>query len=90
MSAVFRHKERPAVEVSDSWDLRTQIDEVGRWLAEESNAQQVRGTILDIGLNSRLDGRVVVQGEVIPLAFMRQLVSLDIELWLSIYPDFAP
>ena len=67
-----------------------QIQEVGRWLAEEANAREVRGTILDIGFTSRLDGRVVVQGEVIPLAFMRQLVPLDIELWLSIYPGGAP
>jgi len=89
MSSVFRRNNQNPVEVSDSWELAVQIESVDSWLANESNAKVVFGSILDIGFNSRLDGEsVAVQGETIPIELMRKLVDLEITLWLSIYPAF--
>ena len=89
MSAVFRRDGRDAIEVSTSWKLDEQIRDTNGWLQSAANAESVRGCVLDIGFNSRLDGVFVsVQGEIIPWEFMRQLVAFDIELWLSIYPPF--
>ena len=85
MSAVFRKKGQQAIEVSQSWELETAIADVSRWLRESSKAMSVRGWVLDIGFNSRLDS-VAVQGETVSVAFMRQLVDHDIDLWLSLYP----
>ena len=89
MSAVFRRDGQDAIEVSASWTLAEQIRDVSCWLQQTTNAESVRGCVLDIGFNSRLDGAgVAVQGETIPVGLMRQLVALDIDLWLSIYPPF--
>jgi hypothetical protein len=89
MSSVFRIDGGKPTEVSASWDLAEQIAEVARWLERFGNAELVRGSVLDVGFNSRLGERVAVQGETIPVAFMQRLVALDVELWLSIYPPFA-
>jgi hypothetical protein len=89
MSAVFRGDGRDAIEVSASWVLAEQVRDATHWLAQGGNAESVRGRVLDIGFNSRLDGTLAVQGETIPLEFMKQLVALEIELWLSIYPAFS-
>jgi hypothetical protein len=89
MSAVFRRDGQDAIEASASWTLVEQIRDVSCWLQHAANAELVHGYVLDIGFNSRLDGvAVAVQGETIPVAFMRQLAALDIDLWLSIYPPF--
>jgi hypothetical protein len=69
--------------------LAEQIRDTTLWLNEMSNAESVRGCVLDIGFNSRLGDDVAVQGETIPLEFMRRLVVLEIELWLSVYPPFT-
>jgi hypothetical protein len=85
MSAVIRREGHEAIEVSASWDLRVAIRETQEWLARNLKVD-LRGAVLDIGFDSRLGSKVAVQGEVIPLEFMQLLVSLEIELWLSIYP----
>jgi hypothetical protein len=90
MSAVFRRDDRDPIEVSGSWTIDQQIEQIQSWLSDSENAALVRGSILDIGFNSRLDGgRVAVQGETIPLEFMRKLVDSQITLWLSLYPQFS-
>ena len=87
MSSVFRRESEPSIEVTESWSLDEQISDVSEWLDQSNNAALVRGSVLDIGFNYRIDGRAVaVQGETVPLEFMRRLVGLDITLWLSIYP----
>lgn len=88
MSSVFRRKGSESIESSTSWDLAEQLRDVTVWLAEPGNAELVRGSVLDVGFNSRLGDVIMVQGESIPASFMRQLVALDIDLWLSIYPPF--
>jgi len=86
MSAVFRFEGRKeTIEVSDSWLLAEEIPEIAAWLNDQSNAAKVRGSILDIGLASRLD-RCAAQFESIPVEFMKLLVDLNIRLDLSIYP----
>ncbi|MCA9070255.1 MAG: hypothetical protein KDA84_15080 [Planctomycetaceae bacterium] len=89
MSSVFRIENHEPIEASGHWRLDQQIEEVSDWLQEEHNAERVRGSILDIGFNSRLHGSIAMQGEVLPTEFLRQLVSLDITLWLSIYRRFT-
>jgi len=89
MSAVFRLKDAEPIEVSESWDLERQIADAAQWLDEPKNGDRVRGSTLDIGFNCRLSDRVAVQGETVPVEFMRRLVSLEITLWLSIYPPFS-
>jgi hypothetical protein len=88
MSSVFRREGNEPVEVSTSWELESQIQEICQWLEDARNADLVRGSVLDIGFNSRLGNEVAVQGETIPLVFMQQLVALNVQLWLSIYPTF--
>jgi hypothetical protein len=88
MSAVFRRDGQDAIEVSASWTLLEQIRDASCWLQHPTNADSVHGYVLDIGFNSCLGVVVAVQGETIPVGFMRQLVALDIDLWLSIYPPF--
>jgi hypothetical protein len=88
MSAVFRLEGRDPIEVSEEWNLEEQIRETSAWLENSANAADVRGSVLDIGFTSRLHPRLAVQGEVIPLSFMRRLVELEIVLWLSIYNRF--
>lgn len=86
MSAVFRLTGRKeTIEVADSWSLAEDIPVIMAWLRDESNAARVRGSILDIGIASRLD-RFATQFESIPLEFMVLLVDLKIRLDLSIYP----
>ncbi len=90
MSAVFRRDDKEPIEVSSSWSLREQIADTDLWLAHIANVESVRGATLDIGFNARLnDTNVVVQGETVPLDFMRKLVEAQITLWLSIYPPFS-
>ena len=90
MSAVFRRANEVPIEASNSWSLDEQIAEVDTWLSESANAELVRGSILDIGFNSRLNGdSIYVQGETIPLAFMGKLVDSQITLWLSLYPPLT-
>jgi len=89
MTAVFRRGESlETLQVSDSWSLSEQIADVSQWLREPNNAEQVHGATLDFGFNCRIGNRIAVQGETVPLEFMRQLVDLNITLWLSIYPPF--
>jgi len=88
MSSVFRRKGNDPIEVSTTWNLVEQVREVSQWLELDCNAKLIRGSVLDIGFNSRLGEKVAVQGETIPLSFMGRLVALDVELWLSIYPPF--
>jgi hypothetical protein len=87
MSAVFRRVGESPIEIAESWDFASQIADLTFWLSQPENAEKVKGAILDIGFNSRLES-VAVQGESIPLEFMRQLVGLNVELWLSLYPPF--
>jgi hypothetical protein len=89
MSAVFRLKHAEPIEVSESWELDRQIADAAQWLDDPTNAERVRKSILDFGFNSRLGGGIAVQGETVPVEFMRRLVLLDITLWLSIYPSFS-
>lgn len=89
MSSVFRIQDNEPIEVSEHWRLDQQIEDISAWLQVDQNAEAVRGSILDIGFDSRLREKVVMQGEVLPTAFMGQLVSLDITLWLSIYRRFS-
>jgi hypothetical protein len=89
--AVFRRENQEPVVVpdSDTWRIDDQIAHVEAWLTDAANAESVRGSILDIGFDSRLNNSdCVVQGETIPLQFMRKLVELEITLWLSLYPPF--
>lgn len=89
MSSVFRIQDEESLEVSDSWELAKQIEAVDAWLFEDANSRTVRGAVLDIGFNSRLGSPdVAMQGETVPLEFMRRLVDNNITLWLSIYPPF--
>jgi hypothetical protein len=88
MSSVFRREGSDPLEVSSSWSLSEQIRDIECWLERYENAELVRGSVLDIGFNSRLSQQVAVHGETIPLVFMQRLVALDVELWLSIYPPF--
>jgi len=91
MSSVFRLENAEPIQASADWTLSRQIDEVTDWLDNVENARRVRGSVLDIGFDWRLDGsKVMVQGETVPLGFMQKLVSLDITLWLSIYPGPKP
>jgi hypothetical protein len=80
VSAVFRREGQDAIEISTSWGLAEQIRDVSRWLERRANADLVRGSILDVGYNSRLGRGVAVQGETIPVEFMRQLAALDVTL----------
>jgi len=90
MSAVLRCIDQDPIEVSGAWLLAEQIAEVDEWLADSGNLDSVRGAILDIGFNSRLnDTNVAVQGETIPLAFMHKLVQGEVTRWLSLYPPFS-
>jgi hypothetical protein len=89
MSSVFRREGAEPIEASRSWDLAEQIRDVAEWLDRSGNPEKVRGSTLDIGFNCRLSAQVMVQGESIPVSFMRRLVALNIVLWLSIYPPFA-
>jgi hypothetical protein len=96
MTAVFRRESGEPIQASDSWILREQIADVSAWLLDPANADSVRNSILDFGLNCRIgepmvgrDSRmttIAMQGEVVSREFLRQLVDLNIELWLSIYP----
>lgn len=85
MSSVFRCKDKEPIKVSSDWDLATQIRDVSLWLENDFNTELIRGSVLDIGFNSRLRTDVAVQGETIPLSFMQRLVAVEVELWLSIY-----
>lgn len=90
MSAVFRIKGAESIEVSLGWELRPQIQDVCSWLSIPENAEIVRDSVLDIGFNCRLNATMVaVQGETIPTDFMGILASLNVTLWLSIYPPFV-
>lgn len=90
MSAVFRRANQAPSEASNSSSFAEQIAEVDRWVSESANAKPVRGSTLDVGLNSRLNGdSVAVQGETLPLAFMQKLVDSQITRWLSLYPPFS-
>lgn len=96
MTAVFRLDIGEPIQVSESWILREQIADVSAWLRDPANAESVRNSCLDFGLNCRIGedlalegGRmstIAMQGEVMSCEFMRQLVDLNIDLWLSIYP----
>ena len=88
MSSVFRRTKKGPLEVSKAWVLDVQIDEISRWLGQTQNGELIRDTILDIGFNSRLCGKVAVQGETIPLPFMQRLVEHNVTLYLTIYPWF--
>jgi len=88
MSAVFRQPDGERIEVSVSWVLAEQVADAAHWLGDPGNEDLVRGSVLDIGFNSRLGERVAVQGETIPREFLKTLAALDVELWLSIYPPF--
>lgn len=60
------------------------------WLADSTNSESIRGAILNIGFNCRLnDSSVAVQGETVSLEFMQKLVQCEITLWLSQYPEFS-
>ena len=89
MSSVFRREGSEPIEASCSWNLAEQLIEVAQWLDRVENGELVRGSVLDIGFNSRLGQQVAVQGETIPVSFMQRLVALNVALWLSIYPPFA-
>jgi hypothetical protein len=74
------------IEVSTAWGLSPQIEDISTWLSVPENADRIRGSILDIGFDCRLNGRTVaVQGETVPTGFMERLASLHVTLWLSIY-----
>ena len=83
---MIRREEQDAIEVSEGWNLEAEIIDVRASLENPADAAGVKGTVLDIGFDSRLGAGIAVQGETIPLEFMRQLVELDITLWLSIFP----
>lgn len=96
MCTVFRLPNGERITGDDSWQLAESIQATQAWLSVPENAARVRGATLDIGFNSRvntfdsqLGDTVAVQGETIPVDFMRRLVELEITLWLSLYPPFC-
>ncbi|MCE9545693.1 MAG: hypothetical protein K8T25_09275 [Planctomycetia bacterium] len=89
MSSVFRRNDGEPIEASSSWELAEQVADVLKWLSRPENAELVPHSVLDIGFNSRLGNHVAVQGEVIPISLMEKLTSLNVELWLSIYPPLS-
>lgn len=89
MSAVFRLNDGASLAVSDHWDFRAHVGDIVKWLSFSENRNQVVGSVLDIGFNSRLSEKIVVQGEELSVEFMRDLADLNVTLWLSIYSPFS-
>jgi hypothetical protein len=86
LSAVVHCECGDSIEVSASWKLRDQIQDIEQWLTHPENAAKARGGTLDIGFDYRVGDGNTVQGEIVPLSFMQRLVAEEIGLWISIYP----
>jgi hypothetical protein len=90
MGATFILPDQTEIEISPSWSMDALVRDALVWLATPENARRVRGGALVLAFNSRLEGYVAVQGEIIPLQLMNHLVERGVDLRLAIYPPVVP
>ena len=79
--------EKLTIICENDWDLPTQIYELEKWLKKTISNLPPSSYFADIGFNIRKDA--TGGGTVIELQFMKTLVSIGMELYLSEYPGIV-
>jgi len=70
---------------NDIWDLPTQVTKLEKWLLKEGKALPKGKYIADIGFQTRKDANG--GGSVITSDMMRIMSEIDMDLYLSEYPN---
>ena len=71
-------------DVSESWDLRTQVEALEEWLRRRAaELDPAERWVADIGFNHRPDARG--GGPPLTRAFMTMCLDANLEIWLSEY-----
>ena len=86
MSAVFRHPDQAAIEVSHARSLAAGAAAVIQWLDVPGNARRVSGWTLDLSFAGRDPTASAGAKESLPFELIERLVANRIQLRLSISP----
>jgi len=77
-------------EISESWSFCTQLNDIKLWLNQYDIIRPNSSKCyIDVGIENRIGkNNVSIQGEAIPSRLMKVLGNREIDLWISIYPEY--